>query len=94
MKFTIIAQQDCMYCDNARALLFYHEYEFDYITLDNKPDLRDLLMFIGFKTVPIIFVQKTAEGYPTLIGTYKDLKAYLEYRSYLTINGETNDAAR
>jgi glutaredoxin len=83
MKFTIIAQQGCEYCAKARELLFDHGHTFDYLTLDNKPEAKDLVRSIGFPTVPIIFVRKTDKGYPTLIGTYEDLKAFLSFNTYL-----------
>ena len=84
MIFTIVAQQGCKFCAKARELLFDKGFEFDYVTLDNKPEAKDLIKSLGFPTVPIVFVKKTEKGYPVLIGTYEDLKNFIEYNGYLT----------
>jgi glutaredoxin len=91
MYFTIIAQQGCEYCAKARELLFDHGHSFDYLTLDNKPEVKDFVKAIGFPTVPIIFASKqaksasskTEKGYPTLVGTYEDLKSFLAFSSFM-----------
>src|SRR5574337_284990 len=83
MKFTIIAQQDCIYCAKARELLFNEGYEFDYVTLDNKPELKAFIKDL-FPSVPVIFVRK-GDGFPTLIGGYEDLKSWVAMRKYLVL---------
>ena len=86
MKFTIIAQQGCEYCAKARELLFDEGYEFDYVTLDNKLELKDFVKDL-FPTVPIIFA-RNGEGFPELLGGYEDLKAFIQFRKYMQTKGQ------
>lgn len=90
LKFTIVGTVECTFCQKAQALLTKEGYEFDYITLDNKPELKDFVKTIGFSTVPIVFVRKTEPGYPTLIGTYMDLVSFLAFRKNLAYSHTIN----
>ena len=72
MTYTLIAQNNCTFCDRATELLRNKGIHYMYYNLSDNPWLHTLIKSAGHKTVPIIF---NSEG--KLIGGYTELKEYL-----------------
>ena len=53
------------------------------MTLDNKPELKDILEAVGFSKTPIVFLKSYPDQPPSLIGGYGDLKDYVDFRNFL-----------
>lgn len=68
LRYVIISQVNCGYCEKAKKLIEEHEYEFE--ELDVEP-LKPFLKALGLTTVPQVF--EIFEGMVFHVGTYEDL---------------------
>lgn len=72
MKFTIITQKNCKFCQKAAQLLDDAGLDWEAIPLADAHVIRTLVKMANLTTVPQIF---RPDG--QLIGDYKNLRAYL-----------------
>lgn len=69
--FTVYGREDCSYCRKAKNALIEYDVAFDYIPLEDKPELREELRSQGFDTIPAIFL------YNEELGGYEELEAWM-----------------
>ena len=72
MKYVVVGNIGCMYCDMAKELIKETNSTCDYFGIDSEPWVRDLFKRCGIKTVPQIW---TEEG--EYIGGYAELQQRL-----------------
>jgi glutaredoxin len=78
--FIVFGTPYCKFCKKAKKLLEQKEQKFNYIDLENEPDvlLKDkLLEKNNFKTIPIVYVRIGYEIYKFL-GGFSELEIYLK----------------
>lgn len=72
MKYVVVGNIGCIYCDMAKELIKESNSTFTYFGIDTDPWVKDLFKKCGIKTVPQIW---TEEG--EYIGGYSELKDYI-----------------
>tara|TARA_B110000908_G_C10250477_1_gene451674 strand:- start:2110 stop:2343 length:234 start_codon:yes stop_codon:yes gene_type:complete len=72
MKFLVLSQPECSYCQKAVDLLDKSSLDCEVININDNPLMKTLLSMANLKTVPQIF---KANG--RYIGGFTDLKASL-----------------
>jgi glutaredoxin 3 len=70
-EYTIMGTASCPYCTNAKSLLEKYDIEYEYIDLSADSQLRFQWKAKGYKTVPIIFVNKE------VIGGFNELQKFM-----------------
>ena len=76
MFYTVIGREKCPYCEKAKDLLIDKGAVYHYIPITD--ELKTVVKLIGFKTVPIIFLNASSLPWPILIGGYDDLVKHFE----------------
>lgn len=69
--FTVYGREDCSYCRKAKSALNEYDVKFNYISLEDKPELREDLRSQGFDTIPAIFLDGKE------LGGYEELEAWM-----------------
>lgn len=75
--FVVYGRDDCKYCRMSKKALVLTNEDFVYVSLEDKPNIREELREQGFETIPAIFYQDgPLGGYDQLHGwiTEKYLK--------------------
>ena len=73
MRYVVVGNIGCIYCDMAKELIKETNSTFSYFGIDQELWVRDLFKRCGIKTVPQIW---TEEG--RYIGGFTELKEYLD----------------
>ena len=73
MKYTIYGKPNCPQCEKAKALLSGKQLETDYQDVTKNPELREMLLNLGARSVPQIFLnEKHLGGYEELLVHLQD----------------------
>lgn len=55
----VFSKEGCPYCEDAKALLSRHGYEYEEVRIDLDEDARTFLVNAGHRTVPQLYVNET-----------------------------------
>ena len=72
MKFVVLSQPNCKYCQKSIDLLDNYSLDFEVININDNPLMKTLMSLADLKTVPQIFKSNGRH-----VGGFSDLKASL-----------------
>lgn len=77
MRIVIIGKNvGCAWCERAKKFLDEKQLEYTYFAVEDHPVMRDLLVAMGIRTVPAVFVEGLGGGIFHL-GGYNELQEHV-----------------